>query len=429
MVLGHSDHEVSVTSTVVNRGSAEAARAEELRSVLVDRLCGDGVVRSAAVEAALRRVPRHLFVPGTSLEEAYADEAVYTKHDPDTGASISAASQPRIVAMMLEQLQAAPGMRVLELGAGTGYNAALLAALVGPEGRVTTVDVDDDLVAGAQDHLAAAGVANVEAVLGDGALGHPDSAPYDRIIATVGAYEVPTAWLEQLAPGGRLVVPLRLSGAVSRSIVFERAEYGWTSRGSELAVFMPLRGIGDDARRVIDLTGDGQVTLQTHKDNTDADADGLAGVLGAGRCEAWSGVCFVPRESFEWLYLWLSCRLANPLMRMNVEPAARDSGLVAPMFPTTAMATTRGGDLAYLTIRAAEPGPDSARRYEVGVIGHGPGAEELAYQVVEEVRVWDRDHRNHQARFELPEVPVVSDPEAGRYVLDRPHHPVTVIWE
>ncbi|WP_369974880.1 methyltransferase domain-containing protein [Thermobifida halotolerans] len=176
---------------------------------MVDRLCADGVVRSAAVEAALRRVPRHLFVPGTSLEEAYADEAVHTKHDPATGVSVSAASQPRIVAMMLEQLQAAPGMRVLELGAGTGYNAALLAALVGPEGRVTTVDVDDDLVTGARDHLAAAGAPNVEVVLGDGALGHPDSAPYDRIIATVGAYEVPTAWLEQLAPGGRLVVPLR----------------------------------------------------------------------------------------------------------------------------------------------------------------------------------------------------------------------------
>ncbi len=192
---------------------------------------------------------------------------------------------------------------------------------------------------------------------------------------------------------------------------------------------MPLRGIGDDARRVIDLTGDGQVTLQTHKDNTDTDAGALAGALDTGRCEAWTGVGFVPRESFEWLYLWLSCRLANPLMRMNVEPAARDSGLVAPMFPTTAMATTRGGDLAYLTIRAAEPGPDGTKRYEVGVIGHGPGAEELAHRVAEEVRVWDRDHRNRRVRFELSDTPVASDPEAGRFVLDRPHHPVTVIWQ
>ncbi|MGN9813430.1 methyltransferase domain-containing protein [Micromonospora sp. BQ11] len=92
------------------------------------------------------------------LEQAYADSPVYTKTD-GRGASISAASQPRIVAMMLEQLDARPGHRVMEAGAGTGYNAALLAAIVGDTGRVVTIDVDDDLVEGARKHLAAAGVA------------------------------------------------------------------------------------------------------------------------------------------------------------------------------------------------------------------------------------------------------------------------------
>src|SRR5262249_6156837 len=152
------------------------------------------------------------FLPGIPLQEAYADEPVYTKHDT-TGARISAASQPKIVAMMLEQLQLKPGHRVLELGAGTGYNAALMATITGQTGHVTTIDVDDDLVENARKHLAATGITNVDVVLADGATGHPEAAPFDRVIATVGAFEVPTAWLNQLATSGRLVAPVRLAGA------------------------------------------------------------------------------------------------------------------------------------------------------------------------------------------------------------------------
>src|SRR5699024_11496177 len=98
------------------------------------------------------------------------------KYD-ETGASISCGSQPGVVAMMLEQAAIEPGMRVLELGAGTGYNAALLGHLVGPSGSVTTIDVDDDLVQGAQTRLKEQGSANVEAVLDDGSLGQRDRAP------------------------------------------------------------------------------------------------------------------------------------------------------------------------------------------------------------------------------------------------------------
>src|SRR5262249_16194487 len=148
-------------------------------------------------------------------------------------------------------------------------------------------------------------------------------------------------------------------------------------------VFMPLRGIGDDARRVLDLTGTGEVTLQTHKDNAHAtDPAALTGVFNTTRCQVWTGVHFVAKESFEWLDLWLACRLPNPIMRMEVKLAAKDSGLVPPMFPSVAMATTAAdGSLAYLTIRPAEPGTDGGRRYEVGVIGHGPGGQELAEHV------------------------------------------------
>lgn len=411
-------------------GNAPTPSVTDLRHRLADTLRSEGTVRSTAVHNALRTVSRHLFVPDAPIEDAYSDEAVYTK--AKDGVSLSAASQPTIVAAMLEQLAVEPGQRILEIGAGTGYNAALLAAITGPDGHVTTIDVDDDLVHGARAHLDAAGVTDVDVVLGDGALGHPKAAPYDRVVATVGAHEVPTAWLDQLAPDGRLLLPLRLAGAVSRTIIFERAPGTWVDRGSEMAVFMPLRGgIGDDSRTVVDLTGTSEITLQTHRDNhPHTDPATLTGVLDTPRHTVWTGVMFGNGESFEWLDLWLGCALANPIMRMNVEPGARERGLVSPMFPIAAMATTTpAGALAYLTIRAGEP-VDGAARHEVGVIAHGPGAGDLAETVAGHIRTWDRDgFRTRTVRFALEDRPAPSDPVNGRFVLARPDHPVTVAWQ
>ncbi|MCK2238210.1 MULTISPECIES: methyltransferase, FxLD system [unclassified Crossiella] len=427
---GTTSNTVRVPSMTTTVSDASTGSADELRAKLADRLVKDGTVRTDAVEAAFRQVPRHLFLPDVPLVEAYADEPVYTKHEGD-GTRISAASQPKIVAMMLEQLAVQPGERLLELGAATGYNAALMATLTGADGRVTTIDIDEDLVAGAREHLAAASIDNVEAVVADGALGHPDTAPFDRVIATVGAHEVPAAWLDQLAPGGRLVAPVRLRGCASRSIVFERDQDGWRSLGSEMAIFMPLRGLGDDARRVLDLTGTGEVTLQIHKDNNHAtDSDTLAGVFDSPACEVWTGVHFVPMESFEWLDLWLACHLPNPLMRVEVAPTAKESGLVRPMFPSVAMATTAAdGSLAYLTIRAADPDPNGGRRYEVGVIGHGPTAQELAEQVSAEISTWDKGFRSSTVRFAIPNTAPQPDTNPGFVVLDRPTKPMTVTWE
>jgi protein-L-isoaspartate(D-aspartate) O-methyltransferase len=156
--------------------------AADLRNRLTDQLLANGIIRTAAVEAAFRTVPRHVCLPGVPVQDAYSDAPVYVKQQG--AVTVSAASQPTIVAMMLEQLSVQPGDTILEIGAGTGYNAALLATLTGPSGHVTTVDVDDDLVTGARQHLASAGITNADAVLGDGALGYPPTAPYDRIIAT-----------------------------------------------------------------------------------------------------------------------------------------------------------------------------------------------------------------------------------------------------
>lgn len=128
----------------------------------------------------MRAVPRHLFVPEASLEQAYGPDSVVTFRDGD-GVAISSASGPRVVAGMLDQLGSRPGDRVLEVGAGTGYNAACLAELVGPDGSVTAVDIGADIVARPACSCGG-GYQRVRVVHGDGAVGVPDAAPYDRIM-------------------------------------------------------------------------------------------------------------------------------------------------------------------------------------------------------------------------------------------------------
>src|SRR5512145_786275 len=168
---------------------------------LVDELVAREWIRSPAVEAAFRTVPRHLFLPGLAVEDVYRDQVIITKRLD--GEAVSSSSQPQIMAIMLEQLGLEPGHRVLEIGAGTGYNAGLMAHIVGERGQVTTIDIDADLVADARQHLDAAGCQRVRVVHADGGFGHPEGAPYDRIILTVSAGDLAPAWCEQLGPAGR----------------------------------------------------------------------------------------------------------------------------------------------------------------------------------------------------------------------------------
>src|SRR5215472_6101812 len=212
-----------------------------LRNELVDGLKARGAVRDGRVEAALRSVGRHHFLPGRPLEDVYSDTAVATHRD-GAGMAISSSSQPAIMAVMLEQLDLARGHRVLEVGADTGYNAALLGHLVGRGGRVVSVDIDPTIVDEARAGLERVGAANVEAVAGDGAAGWPEGAPYDRVIATCSADEVPAAWVEQLAPGGRIVMPLVLTAAVMSSVALEPAGACLRSVSTSPCGFMRIRG-------------------------------------------------------------------------------------------------------------------------------------------------------------------------------------------
>ena len=166
-----------------------SARAEQLRAGLADYVKSWGTFRTPQVEAAFRTVPRHLFLPGVALALAYGPKPVVTRRTAE-GSSLSSASSPKLVATMLEQLATQPGQRVLEIGTATGINAALLAELVGPTGTVITLELDDDLAAGAAQNLDAAGYPQVRVICGDGAAGYPPEAPYDRMIITVGAWDM-----------------------------------------------------------------------------------------------------------------------------------------------------------------------------------------------------------------------------------------------
>jgi protein-L-isoaspartate(D-aspartate) O-methyltransferase len=217
---------------------------EELRGALVARLRRHGRLRDDRVATAFAAVPRERFLPGLPLADVYRDEAIVTRRDPASGAATSSSSQPAIMAVMLEMLGLRPGGRVLEVGAGTGYNAALLAHLAGPGGLVTSVEIDRDVAGEARDALLAA-ESPARVVVGDGRAGWPDGAPYDGVIVTVSTDVVPRAWYDQLVPGGRLVVPLRLSRAtvaLQAVAAFRRVRAGFDQVAVSPGGFMPLRG-------------------------------------------------------------------------------------------------------------------------------------------------------------------------------------------
>ncbi len=235
-----------------------------------DELKEAGAIRSPAVERAFRTVERHRLVetfyhrgdrgPGGSftrlqhdpgcprrdhLALVYADTVLVTRHHG--GLPASSTSQASLVAAMLELLDLSAGMKVLEVGAGTGYNAALMAEIAGDQRLVVTVDVLEDVVDQTRRLLAAAGYPRLEVLLRDGFEGVPERAPFDRIVATVGCSDLSPRWAEQLAPGGAMLVPLEQ--ASGHPLVLVTKQDG-TLRGRMVlrTGFMPVRGslhIGD----------------------------------------------------------------------------------------------------------------------------------------------------------------------------------------
>ena len=213
--------------------------ARKLRNRLVEELVNQGAITSQPVRQAFEEVPRHLFVPRVDITTAYSNEPIFIRWEE--GIPISSSSQPTIMALMTEQLDLGPSSRVLEIGSGTGYNAAILAHVVGEGGSITTVDNDQDIVDEAAGHLSKTGYGHVKAVCGDGFNGFPEGQPYDRIIATVGAYDVSPHWFDQLKVGGVMVVPLWFKG-FCMSVAMEKRDGELRGLSVTPCLFIPLRG-------------------------------------------------------------------------------------------------------------------------------------------------------------------------------------------
>src|SRR5213596_4408805 len=175
--------------------------AERVR--MVDRLVRSGYLKDAAVRAAFLAVPREAFVRPEDRDEAYQDV-------PLPIGSSQTISAPSMIAIMLEEASLEPGERVLEIGTGSGYHAALLAAIVGTK-NVVSIERHAGLADRAKANLAATGFGAVAVVVGDGSLGYAERAPYGCIMATAGAPRIPDAWPGQLAPRGRIVAPIGAS--------------------------------------------------------------------------------------------------------------------------------------------------------------------------------------------------------------------------
>jgi len=188
-------------------------------------------LRDAAVLEAMRTVPRHLFLDPGQQGLAHADQPVPIGH----GQTLS---QPYMVACMAEALALGPGDRVLEVGSGVGYFAAVLAQLAL---EVYAVELEPELHARAQDLLARLGCSNVQCRCGDGALGWPERAPFDAVVFSCAATGIPAAPWEQLRMGGRFLLPLGPVAGPQELILIEKSPGGSRVQHLMAVAFVPLR--------------------------------------------------------------------------------------------------------------------------------------------------------------------------------------------
>ncbi|GLZ01862.1 methyltransferase, FxLD system [Actinoplanes sp. NBRC 103695] len=379
-----------VTAVKLSQTSPESANAAVLRDQLVTLLKQRGHIRSAPVERAFRRVPREQFLPGVDLETVYTRRQIVTKRDP-SGAAMSSASSPSLVADMLEQLEAQPGDHILEIGAATGINAALLADQTGASGRVVTIELDEDLADGARTNLARAGYDTVEVICADGALGHPDAAPYNRIIVTAGAWDVSASWWDQLTDNGRIVVPLRVhESGLTRCFAFDRTGTDQlVSTATPLVCgFVPMRGTAEHDDQHVSLDADVVLKLDA-ADQPDRQA--LSTALSHAPYEQWTGIQVGDADPIGHLDLWLLVNTDKPFGRLGVGDTARASGLVTPAYRWAGAAIYHGGTIAYPTFHEVGDG-----NQEIGVIAHGPDADKLAAELNTLLDRWDTAGRPNQ---------------------------------
>ncbi len=214
--------------------NSETERESERRR-LVNRLVSEGCLSKPEVIKAMLKVPRHRFIPEPKQYNAYADMPLPI----DQGQTISA---PHMVAIMTEHLDVKPHHKILEIGAGSGYQAAVLAEIL-CEGEIYTVERIPELAEKARENLERCGYSNVHIIHGEGTKGYAKEAPYDRVIVTAGAPRVPKALLSQLKEGGKLLIPVG-SRTLQELLLIEKTGEGFKEKKLGGCVFVPL--IGED---------------------------------------------------------------------------------------------------------------------------------------------------------------------------------------
>jgi protein-L-isoaspartate(D-aspartate) O-methyltransferase len=406
-----------------------------LHQTLVDQLKHAGYIASAPIEAAFRAVPRHIFLPGVAPEQAYRDEAIPTKFLDDQ--AISSSSQPAMMAIMLEQLGLEPGQRVLEIGAGTGYNAALMARIVGPIGQVTAIDIDEDIVEAARAHLAAAGIERVQVVCGDGGYGWAEGAPYDRIILTVGAWDIAPAWLEQLNPDGRIVLPLSLAGP-QVSVAFEPADGHLASVSIMDCGFMRLRGVfAVPEETSLKLGPEPGLHISFARDRLE-DAEAIYRLLTSPALDRATGIVTKADEIWGGLSLWLATR-EPALCHLSAEGELANNGIVPYLFGwqglRTVFATSGVLDESSLAVLmqpdGQPPAPDAPRDapFELFVRSFGP-SDAPAQRLIDHVVAWDAAGRPATWRLEVKAYPRDSSyvPLASEVIIPKRWTQLVLSW-
>jgi len=399
----------------------DAARAR-----LVAGLRASGRALSPPVQEAFAKVPRHLFVPEMGQSAAYRDEAFVLKIGPD-GIPVSSSSQPAMMAIMLEQLGLRPGHRVLEIGTGSGYNAALMSLITGPRGKVVTVDIDAELVARARSSLAAAGYPKVEVRCADGGYGDPAGAPFDRIMVTAGAWDIAPAWLEQLTDDGRLVLPLSVRG-IELSVALDHTGNRWVSTSACRCGFVRMLGAYAQPESAVRLDGPDALVVQV-ADGHPVDARALRDALAAPVADIPADLPVTDSAELGDLDLWLTVTQPQ-LERLTVLSTGAGAPRAQWLLPLGGLASN-AGDPSGVGVAALipEPGPDTD---SAGVVirGFGPGGEALATDLAARGLSWAELGRPGSAQVQLSVWPagVPAQLQAGMVMMERPNSQIAVGW-
>lgn len=395
-----------------------APSAEVLREQMVTELIGEGVLDDPAIQSAFRAVPRDVFAPpGTPIELPYAvHDALRTRFSTD-GRALSSLSAPYMQAGNLRQAHVEPGMRVLEIGSG-GPNAAMLAHLVGPDGEVVSVDIDESVTARTTAGLERLGLTDRVEVITADAGRHLGRGVFDRIMVTVSPWTIPKVWLEQLAPDGVLVVPLQIAPGLQRIIGFRYQDGHLISESTVPGGFVSLQGADRYEPPSVELTGpSGKPVIFRFADQIPDDFAVTNDVLAAEHTEAWSGVIYASRTIWLDLLTWVLVLPGGCAMEAE---ASSDRGAEKSFYP----AIIEQGSFAALAWRPLGDGNE----LEIGAVGKGPTAGTLTTRLAEAIQTYGSDHRQFDPIFEWWPEGTAPDPASSAKALPRPHGTLTICW-